>query len=532
MKRIYRKIYGEMLKLTNNATSKVYDFEAGGLYFNILSKDDFTCELTFEEFENNEYISVYSGDVVVPSKVTNNGKEYTVVAIGDTAFNKCTNLTSVVIPETVTKIGWAAFQNCSNLPSITIPESVTEIGVNAFFGCTAMPVENDIRYADTYVIGVTDKTHTSYNIKEGTRFIGSDAFRYCTNLVSIHIPNSVISIDFEAFRNCNALKSIIVPFSVKSIGEFAFEDCKKLESAQWPNAVTWIGQGVFRNCVNLSTIKLGNGINSISNEWFRGCPITEVYVNWTSPAGLNIQRGAFTEVFKITLHVPVGCIENYKTRSPWNDFKEIKEFLPGVSAGGEKCATPTIDLVDGELVFKCETPGAKYYYTIESDNTSALTNSDSGIVKLNMHYKVSAYAYADGFYNSDRVTKLVDVSGKVGSSVTVHDAVEVEKIVKVEVPVEVIKEVEKVVEVQNTVYVYDNSKKEIELESGEVISFSIKDGVIYLENAPIGTSVEVYKDNGKMYMMRTVEEETTELLLPGGQMYTIKVDGGEIKIAL
>ena len=77
----------------------------------------------------------YTGDVLIPEKVTYNGMEYSVTSIGNSAFSSCSNLTNITIPNSVTTIGESAFDHCSSLTSITIPNSVTSIGNNAFYGC-------------------------------------------------------------------------------------------------------------------------------------------------------------------------------------------------------------------------------------------------------------------------------------------------------------------------------------------------------------------------------------------------------------
>ena len=78
----------------------------------------------------------YFGEVVIPESVEHDGAAYSVTSIGESAFYKCSGLTSVTIPNSVTSIGDNAFDGCSGLTSVTIPNSVTSIGDNAFFNCT------------------------------------------------------------------------------------------------------------------------------------------------------------------------------------------------------------------------------------------------------------------------------------------------------------------------------------------------------------------------------------------------------------
>ena len=79
--------------------------------------------------------SKYLGKVVIPKSVTYNGKTYSVTSIGTRAFEGCTGLAYVTIPNSVTSISHIAFGGCSSLTSITIPNSVTSIGSSAFYDC-------------------------------------------------------------------------------------------------------------------------------------------------------------------------------------------------------------------------------------------------------------------------------------------------------------------------------------------------------------------------------------------------------------
>ena len=168
---------------------------------------------TAEVIANN-----YTGDICIPKKVVDNNIQYNVTSIGDHAF-----------------------RNCSALTSITIPNSVTSIGSYAFSGCSSLPIENNLRYADTYLVEAVDKTLSTYSIKEGTKWIGSTAFSDCSSLKSITIPNSVTSIGQSAFRNCKQLNSIKIPDSVKYIGYWAFAHCDQLIDVQIGHNFTGIG---------------------------------------------------------------------------------------------------------------------------------------------------------------------------------------------------------------------------------------------------------------------------------------------------
>ena len=135
------------------------------------------------------------------------------------------SIISVIIEDGVTSIGMEAFYGCTGVTSVTIPNSVTSIGWRVFSGCVSLPVIDNVRYAGTYLVEAVDKTLSSYTIKEGTRFIGFEAFRGCTGLTSVTIPNSVISIGDYAFSGCSGLTSVTIPNSVTKVGSYAFSRC-------------------------------------------------------------------------------------------------------------------------------------------------------------------------------------------------------------------------------------------------------------------------------------------------------------------
>ena len=203
-----RKLFSLFLALVATTSLWAHDFEVDGIYYNFLSDKTNEVEVTYRGSYGDSY-NEYSGSVTIPSTVTYNGTTYSVTSIGSSAFDRCSGLTSITIPNSVTTIGNQAFWYCSRLTSITIPNSVTSIGSRAFYCCKGL---------------------TSITIPNSVTSIGSSAFSYCSGLTSITIPNSVTEIGDGAFWGCSCLTSVTIPNSVTSIGNYAFSDCSALTS--------------------------------------------------------------------------------------------------------------------------------------------------------------------------------------------------------------------------------------------------------------------------------------------------------------
>jgi hypothetical protein len=155
-----------------------------------------------------------------------------ITGIGEYAFDCCSALSTITIPNSVTGIGKGAFIG-NGLTSVTIPNSVTSIGNSAFYNCTGL---------------------TSISIPDSVTSIGDSAFSWCSSLTSISIPNSVTSIGEGTFYGCTSLTSITIPDRVTSIGASAFEDCTSLTAVVIPASVTSIGDSAFEYASNLTDI--------------------------------------------------------------------------------------------------------------------------------------------------------------------------------------------------------------------------------------------------------------------------------------
>lgn len=272
-----------------------------------------------------------SGNITLPEKLSYEGNQYVLTAIGEEAFSECSDITSVTIPESVTSIDGYAFERCTSLASVTIPSGVTSIGKKAFFECSGLGsiiisasvaaigqrAFGGCQNVNSIVVDEGNKTYDSRNncnaivntatneliagckattIPSDVTTIGEYAFCENSNLTTMTIPQGVTSIGYNAFYGCTSLTSITMPLSLISIDDSAFAECGSLTSVNIPQNVTSIGSGAFSDCANLKNVYCyGTEIKTASDDSFYGLP---------SDA---------------TLHVDASLVEAYKSTNTWNN---------------------------------------------------------------------------------------------------------------------------------------------------------------------------------------------------------------------
>lgn len=295
----------------------------------------------------------YSGSIIIPESITYNGKKMDIVSIGREAFANCVELQSITIPNTVTSISYYAFGGCTKLTSINVPLSVNSIDENAFEDCRSL---------------------TSFVIPEGLQIINSFTFANCTSLNSVTIPNSVTEIHAGAFQGCESLSSITLPDNLIVLQKWAFQKCLNLISVKIPNNIYeiapllfWgcsnlksvefnertetIQEGAFQGCTSLENIRIPSFVSTIVMNAFRGCTSLKTIV-FESPYGFklgekaiaecpnlekiycysetvpNAHKDAFADSYIqfVNLYVPQAVIGEYKSTSPWKEFKDILDI--------------------------------------------------------------------------------------------------------------------------------------------------------------------------------------------------------------
>ena len=312
-----------------------------------------------------DYYYSYSGDVVIPESVEYEGKTYGVTSIGKSAFQDCSGLTSVTIPNSVTSIGEYSFCKCSGLTSVTIPNSVISIGELAFSYCdglTSVTIPNSVTSIGIGAFSainlasiLVESGNTVYDSRENCNAIieksSNTLIAGCKNTT---IPNSVTSIGKSAFYRCSGLTSVTIPSSVTSIGEYAFRYCSGLTSIKVedgnlaydsrnncnaiiekssntliagcknttiPNSVTSIGAFAFLNCSGLTSVIILSSVTSIGEYAFYDCSgLTSV----TIPNSVtSIGAFAFLNCSGLTSVI----IPNSVTSIGWYAFSECRGLI-------------------------------------------------------------------------------------------------------------------------------------------------------------------------------------------------------------
>ncbi len=193
--------------------------------------DDLIFSLKDGKVAVAEQSTTLSGDVEIPQNIIYKNITYTVTAINAWAFQRCSGLTSVIIPDSVTAIEQEAFSYCNKLTSVELGNGVKTIGLEAFLGCG--------------IVSIT--------LPESMTSIGYKAFSGCRSLTNIIIPDSVTSFESWAFQNCTSLKKITIPSSVTNLGFEVFSGCAELviinykgTQEQWllmEKSYNWSGKG-------------------------------------------------------------------------------------------------------------------------------------------------------------------------------------------------------------------------------------------------------------------------------------------------
>ena len=275
-----------------------------------------------------------------------------ITSIETCAFQSCTSLETISIPNTVIAIGANAFRD-STLRRVVLPSSVVQLGNFAFRDCKEL-VSADLHAAKLtklreYTFYGCEKLKYASLPETLTGYVGGNTFMNCYELESMVLPQGMTKIPSMTFANCHALKEVVIPSSVTEI-EWAFGGCRSLsritipsgvtrieanafhhtsalesinipdsltelenyvfqasglKSVTIPSSVTSIGKGTFSDCTSLTSVTIPSSVTSIGEEAFKGA---EALPSLTIPSGVKtIGDRAFNMCYNLrTIYIPAG----------------------------------------------------------------------------------------------------------------------------------------------------------------------------------------------------------------------------------
>lgn len=200
------------------------------------------------------------------------------------AFDNCSMLSSIKLPETLSAMGDYSMRNCSGLSSFTIPRNLTEIGQYVFNGCSSITrieipanVKNIKNYAFNKLSSLEELIFEQGSLLES---IGSYAFDGCTNLLKLDLSGTkTTTIGDYAFRNCSSLSSVNISNNeLTDIKSYAFAGCSSISSIVVPPSVIRIGSSAFSGCSGLTEITLPFIGNSVSDVSYRSNAVLFGYI--------------------------------------------------------------------------------------------------------------------------------------------------------------------------------------------------------------------------------------------------------------
>lgn len=277
----------------------------------------------------------------IPYSLYTNGNIYTVTEVEAYGFDGC-NASAIILPGMLTTIGTRAFQNCTGLTELTIPESVTSIDAFVTAGCSNLTTlyynainATNASSSDALFSGTGTKTAI---IGEGVTTIPAGLLRNASALTYVYIPNTVTTINSHAFRGCTSLESCTIPESVTKIGDSLFTGCTKFTTlyynavnAKYSSTSSIVGADSFKTleiglgvqsipqylckgCGNLTTVTVAGGVQIINTGAFYGCKgLTSIVL----PSSVTtIASTAFkncSNLRSITIHKTTDSISG----SPW-----------------------------------------------------------------------------------------------------------------------------------------------------------------------------------------------------------------------
>ena len=281
-------------------------------------------------------------EVLLDYELNEDEKGYTVTGIGS-ATGSTLKIPSVYNGLPVTAIGEGAFTENTQLQIVILSEYIKTIENDAFSYCSeliSLSIPDNVTY-----IGISAFAGCSgllnINIGTGVTEIGANAFSNCA-IVKMTIPGNVQTIGANAFSSCTSLKQVKIESGVKSIGKRAFLFCTALNNLEMGSGVEFIGESAFEGCTALTKAKIPNGLIKIETSAFKDC---------TSLARISIP---FVGSWNPEVPVPTPDPENPDDEEPIVSF--FGHIFGAISSTTQNDSIPsslkTVEITGGNIIRK------------------------------------------------------------------------------------------------------------------------------------------------------------------------------------
>ena len=361
-----------------------------------------------------------SGDVTIPSTLGG----YPVTSIGNSAFENCSLMTSLTIPNSVTRIDYDAFFLCSSLTKVNITDLAAWCNIH-FYSWEGSYYSNPLYYAKKLYINGT--LATNITIPNSVTSISDAAFYYCNSLKSVTIPDNVTSIGWKTFYNCSSLAYVTLSDNITYIGYHAFSGTEYSQnSSNWEYDVLYIGNHLieakkslsgeyvikentktitdwaFSYCSSMTSVLIPNSVTIIGYSAFSDCSSLEkVYYTGSIKQweDINIYDDNY-------ILLSAEIIFNYK-ETPDLPYDNVTDYLFYEISNNEAVITGCDSRISGDVIIPSMLGG----YTVASISNTAFYNCSS-MTSVLIPNSVTTIGDS-AFYNCSSLTKV-----SIGKGVT------------------------------------------------------------------------------------------------------------------
>ena len=284
--------------------------------------------------------------------------------------------TEIVLENGTLGITEYAFEGCTGLTSVNIPNSVTSIGDNAFEGCKNIAylelncpkIQN--RFSDCKASLKEVKIGMGVELIETNTFKDFTALQRCSfasieSLMDITFENASanpLSITKALNVNGKIVTELAIPNSVTAIKNFVLYNCNSVRKVTGGRNVTSIGESAFCNNTKIRSVQIGDKVEAVSDYAFSDCSLTEIYNYARQPQ--NVGQNAFTmDKTKCTLYVLPESVDAYASHQDWYEFdiQPINNALDIEGVGSGTTGEPVYYDLQGRRV---EQPGRKGIFIV------------------------------------------------------------------------------------------------------------------------------------------------------------------------